>query len=297
MGAVKISKFLGEAPKISPELLPETCAQTASNVKLYSGDLLPYCQSSAVAAVGIGSTPETIFPLAKPGGGTSWLQWSTDVDIARNPLADAGATQRIYYTGDGEPRVTNYALATNSGTVFDTGPQAYYTLGLPTPLTAPTVAAVSFTQLSSTRKSRDAGNIATITVASTSTLKSGMYLTISGFADTTFNLTNTQITVTSATTFTYYCYGAVVADGADTAGRADLAGTNITRTYVYTWVTPWGEESGPSPTSATIYLKEGQQVNLSALPASWPGGYTGTYNTSSITLNIYRTVVSSTGTA
>ena len=42
MASVKLTKFLGEAPKISSELLPDGVAQEAFNVKLYSGDLLPY---------------------------------------------------------------------------------------------------------------------------------------------------------------------------------------------------------------------------------------------------------------
>ena len=45
MGAVKINKFLGDAPKISTELLPDGAAQSAFNAKLYSGDLIPYLDS------------------------------------------------------------------------------------------------------------------------------------------------------------------------------------------------------------------------------------------------------------
>ena len=41
MTGVKIINFLGTAPKISPELLPNTAAQVARNCKLYSGDLIP----------------------------------------------------------------------------------------------------------------------------------------------------------------------------------------------------------------------------------------------------------------
>ena len=44
MTAIKIVKFLGTAPRNSPELLSDTSAQTARNAKLYSGDLIPYPQ-------------------------------------------------------------------------------------------------------------------------------------------------------------------------------------------------------------------------------------------------------------
>ena len=45
MAALKITNFLGIAPKIASELLPDTAAQIAKNVKLYSGDLIPYPQA------------------------------------------------------------------------------------------------------------------------------------------------------------------------------------------------------------------------------------------------------------
>ena len=37
MASIKIVNFKGEAPRVSSELLAETAAQTAYNVKLYSG--------------------------------------------------------------------------------------------------------------------------------------------------------------------------------------------------------------------------------------------------------------------
>ena len=52
MGSVKLQKFLGEAPKISEELLPDGAAQTAYNVKLYSGDLIPYRTPKLVENIG-----------------------------------------------------------------------------------------------------------------------------------------------------------------------------------------------------------------------------------------------------
>ena len=294
MGGVKIQKFLGEAPKISPELLPDTCAQIASNIKTYSGDLLPYNQSSVSASIGVSGTLMALFPLVKPDTSFTWLQWNTDADVVRNPNYDSSATQRVYYTTSAnEPRVTNYALATTSGTVFNNTPQAYYSIGLPTPQTAPSAAAVSFTTITGATATRDSGNTVTCTVGSTSTMTSGMYVTITGFTDTSYNVTNTQVTVTSGTTFTYWAVGA--AGSATGTGTINIAGTTIPRAYVYTWLTAWGEESIPSAPSSSIYLKEGQQTSITSLPTSWPA-YTGTYQTTGMQMNIYRTVVSSSGT-
>jgi hypothetical protein len=275
MAGVKITKFLGEAPKIASELLPETAAGFAFNTKLYSGDLIPFNSPSKKLTLPKTGTIKTIHPMDDGVGGFKWLHWLTDVDIARAPLA-SNATQRIYYTGDSEPRVTNYSMATTGGTNY---PIAYYTLGLPTPLVAPTVAAASFTTLTISTRARDAGNTATIVTSAAHGLASGANVTITAAADTTFNLTNAQITVVNTTTFTYYCPGAAVTAVADAACKVDLSGGTQRRTYVYTWVSDWEEESVPSPASTELYIKEGQTVTVSALPSVWPVSYTGTYQT------------------
>ena len=74
MGAVKINKFLGEAPKISTELLPDGAAQTALNAKLYSGDLLPYVENVVVDSAERTGTIKTLYALRTPGTGV--LKWS-----------------------------------------------------------------------------------------------------------------------------------------------------------------------------------------------------------------------------
>ena len=45
------------------------------------------------------------------------------------------------------------------------------------------------------------------------------------------------------------------------------------RTYVYTWVTAWGEESAPSPPSDIVSVQPGQTVNLSAFDLPPSGAY------------------------
>lgn len=293
MGAVKLQKFLGEAPKLATEHLPETAAAFAYNTKFYSGDLIPFNQPSEVMAFAKTGTIKSMYPMDDGAGGYKWLHWNTDVDVA-DSASSSNTTQRVYYTGDGEPRVTNYTLATTgAGTAY---PYAYYTLGLPPPVTAATVAATSFTTLSSTQRARDSGNTATITFAAAHNLVNGAFVTTTAFGGTGYNLSNVQITVTSATTITYYCPGAAETTTADVAGKVDLAGVTQTRTYVYTWYTEWTEESVPSPVSTTLYIKEGQTVTLTALPSVWPVSYTGTYNTTNMKVRIYRTVTSASGT-
>src|SRR5210317_453587 len=107
MASVKLIKFLGEAPKISSELLPDGAAQTAFNVKLYSGDLLPYRTPVIVDSTERTGTIKTLHALKNPSTNANvWLSWLTEVDIAT--ASDAGDDeQRFYYTGDGVPKVSN----------------------------------------------------------------------------------------------------------------------------------------------------------------------------------------------
>lgn len=293
----KISKFFGEAPKLAPEALPDTVAQFAFNSKLYSGDLIPYRKSSLVQALSKTGTIKTIFPMDDGAGGYKWLHWTEDVDLAVGQIEN-DTTQRTYYSGQGEPRVTNYALATTgAGTDYPIG---YYTLGLPAPVTAPSATAVGFAQLTSVSRARDSANIATIVTSTPHGFYTGAYITLSGFSGTGYNITNVAVTVVNSTTFSFFCYGTAEGTTADTGGKIDLAGTTTPRTYVYTWYTAWGEESSPSAPSAAVFVKEGQTVNLSGLPSAFPTtgtGYAGgTYQTTNMKMRVYRSVASASGT-
>ncbi len=66
MSAIKITKFLGTAPKNASELLPDTAAQIARNCKLYSGDLIPYPQPTIVADTQRTGTVRTLYALRDP---------------------------------------------------------------------------------------------------------------------------------------------------------------------------------------------------------------------------------------
>ncbi|PZU85220.1 MAG: hypothetical protein DI528_12860 [Shinella sp.] len=66
-------------------------------------------------------------------------------------------------------------------------------------------------------------------------------------------------------------------------------GDTVSRTYVWTWVTDFGEESAPSPTSTIIDWKPGQAVTLSGFSAA-PAGRNITKQ------RIYRSQTGSSGT-
>ena len=363
MAGFKISPFMGLFPKISPELLPNAAAQLTRNCKLYSGDLIPYPQPVIVANTARTGTIKTLYALRNPSNASDlkWLSWTTDVDIATLASTDS-AEQRFYYTGDGVPKVSDYALATTGAPPY---PTSFYDLGLPLPTVAPAASFTAFTQKTTASFFRDAGGIATLNTSAAHGLRSGNIVTISGFtfisgtynqAGTTtititinnhglsngatvsldftsgaaidgtftisnvatntfditvgvsattsgnvnldlrgFNGTNVEVTVTSATAFNYFNpgfqIGTLGTPVAYTDGKIDLAGLTQERTYVYSWYTPWEEESIASDPSPAIYLKEGVTVTVTSLPTAPPAG-----NNFIRGIRLYRTVPSASGT-
>lgn len=275
MASVKLTKFLGEAPKISSELLPDGVAQEAFNVKLYSGDLIPYRTPKLVDNTERSQEAQTLHALRDPTtDALVWLSWTTDVDIAV-ASDSADNAQRFYYTGDGAPKVSDYALATTGSEPYP-ATNGYYDLGLPLPTTTLSVSAASFTVVNATHYERDSGNTATYYGSTAHNLRTGNIVTVRDFGTSdeakSFNAKNVEITVTSDNNFQYFSSGDQVAKTANTTGRADLAGNTQIRTYVYTFVTPWDEESIPSNVSNELYIKEGQEVTVSSLPQSAPSG-------------------------
>jgi len=291
MASVKLTKFLGEAPKISSELLPDGVAQLAYNVKLYSGDLIPYRTPVIVDNAERTGDIKTLHALRDENEELVWLSWTTDVDIAI--ASDSSDNeQRFYYTGDGKPKVSNYALATAGAEPY---PVSYYELGLPIPDTKPSISASSFTVVNSTHYERDSGNTATFYASADHGLRTGNIVTVRDFGTSDeakeFNAKNVEITVTGNRTFQYFSPGDQVSKTANTSGRGDLAGNTQIRTYVYTWVTPWDEESVPSAPSNEVYIKEGQSVSIASLPSSPPSGTNFVRG-----IRLYRSVASAAAT-
>jgi hypothetical protein len=195
VSAIKITKFLGTAPKNASELLPDTAAQIARNCKLYSGDLIPYPQPTIVADTHRTGTVRTLYALRDPDtDALVWLSWNDVVDIV-TPATDTLGEQRFYYTGDGIPKVSTYALATQGVAPYPTN---YYELGLPLPTVKPTATATAFSTVSTSSFARSAGNNVTLVTSTPHNIKSGVAVTISGFSfrTGTYSRSGTTITVT-----------------------------------------------------------------------------------------------------
>lgn len=196
MAAIKIEQFKGIAPKIAPELLGDGLAQIARNAKLDSGDIIPYPEPVVVGSSGRTGTTRTIYPLTNPDtGDLVWLSWEDQVDVATPAFEPVVDEQRFYYTGDGVPKVSTYALATSGSAPY---PGDYYELGLPLPENKPTTTATSYTTRGITSVSRDSGGIVTFTTSTDHGLRNGSIVAIKGFTyyAATYARSGTTVTVT-----------------------------------------------------------------------------------------------------
>lgn len=106
MATLKLIQFSGEVPRLLPRLLPDTGAQRAENVRLDDGGLTPVRKTRFDSLVSGVTDPKTIYK-----NGNDWLVWDTVVNAAPGPVAQ----DRLYYTGDGVPKMlvdgTVYPLA------------------------------------------------------------------------------------------------------------------------------------------------------------------------------------------
>lgn len=388
--AIAITRFGGEAPKISPMLLPDGYAQYALNAKLTSGDLVPYRQGKKVLDVPTSvSNPKTIFPMLL-NSTYYWNMWTSDVDIARSVIANI-TTQRINYSGDGAPKTTdinraafptasvggdktaNYTqVATDleSTVKFTAAPFTFNLLAVATaknqfvtvvwnaagsgnitvdPAGAElingaatlTVApgeiwllkcdGTAWSGVKKTNYPYDyfdlgvAAPVAAPTMAYNSLAKSAGYTTVAGDSGRTIDCTSTPWTLTlgdaatMTSTFiivvrnlgtgvlTVNCTGGQLINGVASAtlnsgeitvitcNGTSFAGTSLTsgfKSYVYTYVTGWGEESAPSPASNILLHTSGQQINVTGLPTSPPAGA----NLNVTKYRLYRTNTGTTGT-
>ena len=211
MPAAKINAFGGMIPAIDDRLLPDQQAAFAENVWLYSGAAIGLRSPSYICDLTAGT--QMVYRI--PNNYTDSIHLSDavfmefaniDTVVLRAPIV-GDTYDRYYWSVPGSAPRYNTAARIRSSS-------ASYLLGIPTPVTAPTV-------------------------------------TPSG--------------------------GSAV---------------NVTRAYVYTWVSTFGEEGPPSPpTTAT-----GRQDGTWALGLTAPTGSDTTDRTLA-TVRIYRTITSSAGVA
>ena len=252
---IAIPQFKGKRPKVRPELLDASQAQVAINCDFDRMDITPFKNLSIDAELNsftvVDSNEDTVLDsntdtvLAGAGeymaniGGT-WFGFDGDVDVV--PAILDNTDSRFYYTGDGIPKQSDFTL-TSGGPPF---PNSYYRLGVPAPTTALEFYAGHAISAITT------ANPAQITTSTAHGLTTGdtVYIASVGgmveITDGTYTVTVVNTTVFTldgidSTAYTIYTSGGYI-------NRND-SNTVVNTAYVYTYVTVWGEESAPSPTT------------------------------------------------
>jgi hypothetical protein len=124
MTAIYVKAFAGERPKVDPRHLPNEYAQIAQGCHFYHGNLSAL-KKPLVTGETVQANAKTIFKYLNQ----HWFSWNADVSIVNSPIAN-DPWQRVYFTGDGYPKVTNNTVFSGSNM-----PAAAYKLGIQAPET------------------------------------------------------------------------------------------------------------------------------------------------------------------
>lgn len=128
MPVLKLGNFTGIMPRMGKQYLPDNAAQVAKNTKLFSGEIRSWMKPTveySTKQAGVVS----IFKMHGPGARSQWLEWTSDTDVVRGPVADA-EDHRIYYSEDGVCKKTNWELATSGN---GAAPHDWLHMGVPAP--------------------------------------------------------------------------------------------------------------------------------------------------------------------
>ena len=311
MPGIKLEQFSGIAPRIGPTELAPNQAQTASNVKLQSGEIRPWRKPVESYTLGQ-SGVKTIYQLEKTTTGDKvWLEWTTEVDVVPSPVVDT-TDFRIYYTDGVGPKKTNWNLATTTDTGTKPFPDNYYQMGVPNPTTAPTLAKVGGSGTVHENRAYVYTYISTFgsvleesgpsPAASISTIEPDATVTVSAFATapTTaakYNITAIRIyrAVTGTTSVTYLYVGTVSvnpATGAASGSFSDnIAAANLGTSLPSLYYLP-----PPATLKGLIAMPNGivagfvdNQVWFCEpyLPHAWPSGYMMTVGYPIVGMGVY----------
>ena len=304
MAYFKLITFGGRAPRVSPRLLADNLAQTATDVNLESGRLVPVKDNSTVDPSNGVSTlasisKQTIFKYTDSP--ERWLQFDEDVDVVRGPIA-GDTNDTIYWSGQSFPRMGRSDIILGSAPY----PDAFYRLGIPAPTAAPTVAIAAATQINATITTTSGSGVITVTTASAhnaavdETVKLANFGATNGLTADEINGDFKIVSVPSATTLTVETSGSAtssgtsstITNGASFGGESD-ADLDFETSYVYTFVSAYGEEGPPSAASTVITTDDNQTITVSGLETSAPAGVT---NTNLSKKRIYRSNTGSSAT-
>ena len=311
MAVIAVNQFSGVSPMTPPRYLSTNDAQVAQNCPVWLGSLSSIRGISAI-------TPS---PLTKSGNLTSiyrfdqaeadekknWFHWTADVDVVQGFIA-GDTTERTYYTGDGNPKVTNNALAlTGSGTDY---PIASYDLGVPKPTGTFTTALTGTADANTTAETRvyiftyvnswgeeSTPYAETDMTPSTENVYPGqsVVVTMPTAPTGSFNVTKKRIyrSATGTTNTSYFFVAEVPV--AQTSYTDSLAGDSLNEVLPsLTWVQP------PSTLKGLVGLANGIMVGFSGndvyfsepfRPFAWPVQYMQTVGWPVVGIGVIDTTV------
>ncbi len=309
MVAIKLNAFGGTIPATDDRLLPDNMAAYAENAWLYSG-LLQGFRTPKLLHTCASSTTKRVYRIPQEFVDQDhmidsyWLEFPyKDVDVIHSPTAN-DSFERYYWAGDPLGSVA-FPPKYNTLARIAAGNPAFK-LGIPAPTYAPVISPTNgryrlyadkgaFTSTGgmtelyyTTRFELDKGTQATGLPAPLP--PSFEYDVRGGRAVMKRTITGASGRVTIADDGTI-TYGVPVRTPDELDPPPDY-GQVVTRSYVYTWVSAYGEEGPPSPpTVFSYYSGEPWSIRLTA-PAA---GDTTDRNLSKV--RIYRTITSTAGVA
>lgn len=300
--------FEGLFPKIEPRLLGNNQAQIAEDFTLLGGILRSVKEPALIKELA-SADQISLFPY-----NNDWLTWSTDVDVVLGPLID-DTLDRIYYTGDGVPKVRG----------IDGGEQEY-DLGIPKPTQILTVVSQAKGDIDWTPtwfyQYEDPANgnvtVGPTAISVTETTPGKLYtvaiptgvgegpndvfiLYFNGaddgsgsnlgrlYPEISFYTANSDFFLQGAEGIGRQLNNAGTATfeiGYDTSRAADY---KVTRLYRYSFVSGWGEEGPLSDPSAAVDIDPTQDAALSNIQDT----VSGIRNVTEV--NIYRTQTTDAG--
>lgn len=145
---ISINNFRGTAPKLHSTMLPTGYAQTSNNIFYGSGALVPIKDALTECVLDPSLTYKTIYKYDVSSTAYEWLYWTTEVDLAKDPVY-ADTYNRTCITGLSDaPRVFDVNTLASYQTVSTTNS---YLLGLPVPAKATLTVSGSGTATPETR--------------------------------------------------------------------------------------------------------------------------------------------------
>lgn len=273
MSTLKLMQFSGEIPRLLPRLLPDSGSQFAENVRLDDGGLTPVRSLRFEHALDPTDDNTTIYKF-----GETWLSWATAVNAAPGPVA----TDRLYYTGDGVPKMrvgtdvynlkVQYPTAALTATVGGTNEVQQivvsatggtFTVTFDGSTTTALAYNISAASLQTALEALDNIEPGDVTVTGGPGATAALVITFGG----RYAYENVDEVTTNSASLTGGSSTATVSTTTQGSGSGDV----ITRLYVYTYVTAFGEESEPCPVSNEIEWQAGQTVTLSGFATATSG--------------------------